>query len=468
MRRRHMLHMLSQTAIWTALTGRGSAMAGPENRAEKSAESAPSPAAGWQNWSRSLPPSPAHVAVPQDMAALQHLLAETKGAVRPVGSGHSWTPLVPSDGAIVRLDAFGGVVSVDKDTKRARLGAGGKLQDLSPQLAEYGLAFRNLGDIDVQSLAGATSTATHGTGKTLKCLAGEIHGLSLLTANGDTLRIDATENTALLPAAQVALGALGIVTEIDMQLVDTHKLHRRVQFRNMDALMGEAMDLWDTHRNFEFFYIPFSGTAMAITHDETDAAETPRGADESDDAVMQLKALRDWLGWFPWLRKKLLGAAIANAPEENVIGDSWRLLSSARNVHFNEMEYHLPVGAGLAALDEVHHYIERHRPDVFFPLECRMTAGDTAWLSPFNDGPRISVAVHAHAPDDYAFLFTHIEPIFRRHGGRPHWGKLNSLDGSALAALYPQFEAFAKLRAELDPAGKFANAYLADLFGAVR
>jgi FAD-linked oxidoreductase len=426
------------------------------------------PSDKWQNWSGSLPASSAPISVPQDMAALQRLVADTKGAVRPVGSGHSWTPLVPSDGAIIRLDAFGGVVSVDKKNKQARLGAGGKLKDLSPELAKQGLAFRNLGDIDVQSLAGATSTATHGTGKTLKCLAGEIQGLTLLTANGTLMRIDGEHNASLLPAAQVALGALGIVTEIDMQLVDTHKLHRRVQFRNMDTLMGEAMDLWDAHRNFEFFYIPFSGTAMSITHDVTQAADTPRDEDESDDAIMQLKALRDRLGWFPWLRKKLLGSAIANAPEENVIGDSWQLLSSARNVHFNEMEYHLPIEAGLAALDEVRHYIERHRSDVFFPLECRMTAGDKAWLSPFNDGPRISVAVHTHAPDDYAFLFTHIEPILRRHGGRPHWGKLNSLDGRALATLYPQFEAFADLRRELDPGGKFANAYLADLFGAVQ
>jgi FAD/FMN-containing dehydrogenase len=205
---------------------------------------------------------------------------------------------------------------------------------------------------------------------------------------------------------------------------------------------------------------------MCIAHNITEAEDTPRAHDESDDAVMQLKALRDWLGWFPYLRKKLLAAAIAAAPEEDVIGESWQLLSSPRNVHFNEMEFHLPVHEGLDALEEVRAHIEKNRAGVFFPFECRMVAPDTAWLSPFNDGPRMSIAVHTHAPDEYEFLFTEIEPIFRRRGGRPHWGKLNRFDAKDMRAVYPQFETFAKLRATLDPAGRLLNPYLRDLFGA--
>ena len=424
---------------------------------------------GWQNWSASLPASTDNIVTPRDIATLQRLIGETKGALRPVGSGHSWMPLVPADGAIVRLEHFGGVKSVDEKTARATLGAGARLKDLSPTLAEHGLAFRNLGDIDVQTLAGATSTATHGTGKHLPCLAAEVKGLELVTGAGEVLRISETENVALLPAAQVSLGALGIITEMEIQLVPRHKLHRRVQFKPYEEVLADAQSLWDTHRNFEFFYLPFSGTAMFITHDETDAIDTPRAADESDEAVMQLKALRDWLGWFPWLRKKLLGAAIANAPDENVIGESWKLLSSARNVPFNEMEYHLPPETALVALEEVRAHIERNRPDVFFPFECRMTAGDGAWLSPFHAGPRISVAVHTHAPtsghDAYEFLFTDIEPIFIRHGGRPHWGKLNGLGPEELRGLYPRFDDFAALVRDMDPQGRLQNPYLRGLFG---
>ena len=461
MQRRDLMHIMGVSALASHLP-----MA-----ASQASTTAPLEAqTGWQNWSASLPASTDNIVTPRDMATLQKLIGETQGALRPVGSGHSWMPLVPADGAIVRLEHFAGVKSVDEKTARATLGAGARLKDLSPALAEHGLAFRNLGDIDVQTLAGATSTATHGTGKYLPCLAAEVKGLELVTGTGEVLRISETENAALLPAAQVSLGALGIITEMEIQLVPRHKLHRRVQFKPYEEVLAAAQSLWDTHRNFEFFYLPFSGTAMVITHDETDAADTPRAADESDEAVMQLKALRDWLGWFPWLRKKLLGAAIANAPEENVIGESWKLLSSARNVPFNEMEYHLPPETALVALEEVRAHIERNRPDVFFPFECRMTAGDSAWLSPFHAGPRISVAVHTHAPtsghDAYDFLFTDIEPIFIRHGGRPHWGKLNGLGPDALRGLYPRFDDFAALVREMDPQGRLQNPYLHGLFGA--
>lgn len=421
---------------------------------------------GWQNWSKSIAPQKANIAVPEDIAALKKLIAETDGGVRPVGSGHSWTGLVPCDGAIVKLDHFNGVKAVDKQAQTAWLGAGAQLKSLSPALAEHGLAFRNLGDIDVQSLAGATSTATHGTGRELPCLAAEIRGIRMLTGAGEEMEISGTQNADLLPAAQVALGALGVCTEIEMQLVTRHKLHRRVWFAPYAQTLADAEQLWRDNRNFEFFYLPFSGQAMCITHNETDAEATMRDHDESDDGVMQLKALRDWLSWFPYLRKRLLSAAIAGAPEEDVVGESWQLLSSARNVHFNEMEFHLPPDIALTALEEVRTHIERYRRDVFFPFECRMTAPDTAWLSPFNEGPRVSVAVHTHAPDEYEFLFTEIEPIFRRYGGRPHWGKLNRFSGDDMRAQYPKFDDFAKLRAELDPDGRLLNPYLRDLFGA--
>ncbi|MEL0151533.1 MAG: FAD-binding protein, partial [Rhodobiaceae bacterium] len=246
--------------------------------------------AGWQNWSRSIAPQKAKIAVPRDAAALKKLLGETVGGVRPVGSGHSWTDLVPCDGAIVKLDHFNGVGAVDMQARTAWLGAGAQLKQLSPALAEHGLAFRNLGDIDVQSLAGATSTATHGTGRELPCLAAEIRGLRMVTGAGEEVEISAAQNADMLPAAQVALGALGIYTEIQMQLVARHKLHRRVWFAPYHQVLADAGQFWRDNRNFEFFYLPFSGQAMCITHNITEAADTPRAQDESDDGVMQLKA----------------------------------------------------------------------------------------------------------------------------------------------------------------------------------
>ncbi len=454
MNRRKLLQAIGGTTLASYFSG----------AAEAQNVAPPAATSGWQNWSKSLPSSGAQITAPHDLAGLKQLITSADGPVRPVGAGHSWMPLVPSDYAIVKLDHFAAVSDIDTKAQTAWIGAGAQLHDVSPILAQSGLAFRNLGDIDVQTLAGATSTATHGTGRNLSCLSAEILGLRMVTGDGDEIEISATQNADMLAGARVGLGSLGVLTEIKMQLVARHKLHRRVWFMPHDALLAQANKLWETHRNFEFFYIPFSGMSMCIAHDETQAADTPRAADESDDAVAQLKALRDYVAWFPALRKRLLGWAIGAAPEENVVGESWQLLSSARNTLFNEMEYHLPEDVGLAALEEVRHYIEAHRADVFFPFETRMTQADDNWLSPFQGARRMSLAVHCYHADEYQFLFTHVEPILRKYGGRPHWGKLNSLSGSDFAALYPQWQAFADMRRRLDPRGRMLNPYLSRLF----
>jgi FAD-linked oxidoreductase len=418
----------------------------------------------WQNWSKSLPPSKAQVHSPEDLEALSSLVKSHSSGIRPVGSGHSWMPLVPSKTAIVKLDHFGGVGEIDGETQQAWLGAGGRLHDLSPELADKGYAFRNLGDIDVQTLAGATSTGTHGTGETLQALAAEIQGLRLVTGTGEHIEISADQNADWLDGGRVALGALGILTEIKMQLVERFKLHRQVWPESHKHTLENAERYWRENRNFEFFYIPFSDTNLLITHNVTEEPNTPRNGDNSTSAVMQLKSLRDALKWCSPLRRWLLKRAISKEPTENVIGESWDMLASERNVLFNEMEYHLPVDKGLEALEEVRHYIEKKRADVFFPFEARKTAGDTAWLSPFNGGSRISIAVHCYHKDAFDFLFTDVEPIFQKYGGRPHWGKLNSMTAAQAREWYPDFDKFAALRRELDPDGRLLNGYLSDLF----
>ena len=421
---------------------------------------------GWQNWSGSLPPSKAALVEPRNTAELQQLIRTAEGPVRPVGSGHSWPALVPNDHRIVALTHFNHIGDIDRASKRAWIGAGAKLHDASPQLAAHGLAFRNLGDIDVQTLAGSTSTGTHGTGQDLPALHAEITGLRLVTGSGDEMEISQQHNADLLDGARIALGSLGVLTEIEMQLVERHKLRRTAWAEKHDDLLARAMQLWADNRNFEFFYIPFSGYSFGLTHNIVDEEDTPRAPDTSDDEVMQLKALRDWLGWWPAARKFLLSRAIAGSQmAEDVIGESWQLLSSQRNVLFNEMEYHLPVERGLQALEEIRFYIERDRRDVFFPFEARCTKGDTGWLSPFQGGDRISIAVHCYYKDAYEFLFSHVEPIFRKHGGRPHWGKMNSLSHAEAQELYPDFDKFNVLRRQLDPHGRMLNPHLAKLFG---
>lgn len=418
--------------------------------------------AEWQNWSGSLQCQPRKIAHPANRDELAQIIRQAQ-TVRPVGAGHSWTALVSTEDVIVDLSAFNSIGPVHG--ARVWLGAGARLHALSAGLSEDGLAFRNLGDIDVQSLAGATSTATHGTGRTLPCLSAEITAVKLLTAEGETLTINDQENADLLPAIRVGLGALGILTDIEMQLVPAYSLHRKVWFAPVGEIIADAEILWNRHRNFEFFYIPFSGQCMAIAHDVTEAPATVRAADESDQAVMQLKAARDFAGWFPWLRRRILSAAISASPEETVIGPSWQLLASQRNVLFNEMEYHIDAARGLACFDEITRLIERDHRDVFFPVEVRRTAADNAFMSPFSLGEKISIAVHCYYKDAYKEVFDAVERVFQKYGGRPHWGKMHSLTARHLPALYPNFERFARLRRELDPQGKFLNPYLSALLG---
>jgi FAD/FMN-containing dehydrogenase len=212
------------------------------------------------------------------------------------------------------------------------------------------------------------------------------------------------------------------------------------------------------------YILPFTGMTAIITGDATDDPVQPRGPDTDVDTLMGLKAARDIFAYFPALRRMVARRAIETTPPSEAVDDGWKLLSNERPVRFNEMEYHLPAGQQAQAAREVLAAVEANRPDVFFPFEIRSIAADEAWLSPFYQRDSGSIAVHAYYLNDYQFLFDIVEPILRRHGGRPHWGKLNSLRARDFAALYPRWKDAMEVRQTLDPQGKFLNAYLRGVF----
>ncbi len=424
------------------------------------------PAEGeWANWAGNQSAKPAQMACPSDLADLRHVMRSGALPIRPVGTGHSFTPLSVSQGTLVRLDALSGVVSLDDARHTARVKAGTDLKTLSVALDHKSLALRNLGDINVQTLAGAVSTATHGTGAGFSCLSAEIRAVSLMLAGGDIITASLQQDRELLRAVQVSLGAIGVLTEIGMQLMPAYKLHRRVWTQPIADILASAEDNWAKHRNFEFFYIPFSGHGICIAHDETDAPSTARAPQHDDEETMGLKAIRDGTMNDLATRRAILHKALAENEGEDVVGPGWQLLASPRNIRFREMEYHLPVAGALDVFDQLVKRMEAERPDIFFPVEVRMTAGDEAMLSPFGGGARISLAVHAYFEDDHDWFFSLAEPLFRAAGGRPHWGKLHSLKADELRALYPEWDRFCAIRNELDPIGVMLSPYLAELFG---
>ena len=419
----------------------------------------------WRNWSGVQTAYPAARLAPKDEAELALMLKTAAAPIRPVGAGHSFTALAPTTGALVSLDALSGMVGWDGD--EAIVLAGTRLGALGAALAAKGRAMANLPDINKQSLAGALATATHGTGSRLQALHGDVTGLRLVTPDGQVIDCDATREADIFQAARVSLGALGVISQVRLKTIPNRRVRRKVWIEPLPDALARAEARWAQHRNFEFYAVPFTGLAVGISHDETDDPAEARGPDQDTAFLDALKGLRNLLGFSTPLRKAAARTLLAGAKPETAVDEGWKLLSTERPVRFNEMEFHLPADVQLKALEEVVAAIEKERPDVFFPIEVRRIAADEAWLSPFQGGERGSVAVHTYYKDDFAFLYELIEPIFRRHGGRPHWGKLHTLRDRQLAGLYPRWDDFLKVRADLDPQGRMLNPYLKGLFGVI-
>ncbi len=418
----------------------------------------------WRNWSGIRSSYPAMRAAPASEGELVQLIKTAPAPIRAVGAGHSFMPLVPTSGLLLTLDRMSGVISHDANTMRATVRAGTRLGDLGPALAAIGQEMPNLPDINKQSLAGAMSTATHGTGHDLRAIHGEALAFKLAIARGDVVECSLIKNPDVYNAARVGLGAFGILTEVTLQNQKLNRIYKRVELRDFDELCEDWPKIRLQHRNAEFYAIPFTGKAALITADVTDRPVLPRGADVDTETLMQLKSLRDVFGAVPPLRRWVADTLMGGIKPEEMVDEGWKLLSNDRPVRFNEMEYHLPREAQIPALREVVAAIEAHRNDVFFPIEVRTIEPDDAWLSPFYQRPSGSVAVHAYYKDDYQFMFDLIEPIFRRHDGRPHWGKLNSLKAADFAGLYPRWKDAMEIRADLDPQGRFLNPYLRSIF----
>ncbi len=412
----------------------------------------------WVNWAGNETAT-APIARPLGLEQLRAAVAEPEN-LRVVGAGHSFTPIVGGAERILDLSQLHLPTVGPVEDGQVWVNANARLRDLSPALAKQGVAFRNLGDINTQSLAGAASTATHGTGRTLPCLAAEITDAKFIGATGDML----TTSQIPLEMAQVTLGLLGILIEARINVVPKYNLRRQVTLTDLPDVLANMHQNWAENRNFEFFYIPFTGKAVELRHAVTDAPESKAPRDLDMLAVKVLKLARNAGRLSPGLRKLLLNLLTLAQSDEDYVGESWRVLCSDRQIRFKEMEYHLPADVAGDVLAEVFRRLERDHKYIYFPIEVRQTAGDTACLSPFQGGPRISIALHTDAGEDHSRYFNALEPLFLEAGGRPHWGKMHSLSYKELSALYPDFDRFCALREELDPHGKFLTPALSRLF----
>lgn len=449
---------------FASLAGAG-LLAGLGARAEGQVPGA-EPPKGWSNWSGLERFAPQRVLQPADEIQLAEALRGAAGPIRFVGAGHSFSALVPTPATLVAMDGLHGVVRHDASAHTATVRAGTRIAVLAAQLDERGLALPNQPDVSVQSLCGSFATATHGTGARLPALHAQVQALRLVTADGRVLSASRERSPDLFHAARVSLGALGALSEVELQLEPRFHLRRRAWTQRTGELLEAAPRLAKAHRHFELFLLPHTGYGAGITHDEVPAAPAQRVESDDEEALTDLRRLRDYLGGWPDLRR-WVAARFIGEREEVSVDLGWRLLSGTRATRFNESEYHVPVDRGLACLREVLAFIETRR-DTFFPIEFRYVAADDAWLSPFQGRDCCSIAVHAAVGDEHAYLVKELGPVFRRHGGRPHWGKLHDMGPAELAAAYPRWKDFHALRRELDPQGRLLNPYLRQLFGEER
>ncbi|WP_308637513.1 D-arabinono-1,4-lactone oxidase [Paenibacillus silvisoli] len=426
----------------------------------------------WSNWSGSVQASPQTVLYPESIEAVVEavLMCRRDGRrLRVVGTGHSFTPIAAAGDVMISLDRMQGLVEIDAEEETATVWAGTKLKLLGELLQGEGLAQENLGDIDVQSIAGAISTGTHGTGRTFGNIATQAVGLTLVTGTGEVVECSMDSHPDSFRAMQVSLGALGIIVQVKLKLRPVYRMRYESKRVPLSACLEQLPALADAHRHFEFYWFPYADPCQLKIMNETEEPATPRRFRHYVSDVLLENAAFGLLSGlcrrFPKLCAPVSRLSASQVPTGSRVDYSHRLFATQRLVRFNEMEYNLPADAMPAVIEEMRAVMARERFAVHFPIECRYARGDDIWLSPAYGRDSAYIAVHMYKGMPYGPYFAAMEKIFLRYGGRPHWGKMHSLHASQLRELYPMWEPFVRVREQFDPDGVLLNPYLEKLFG---
>lgn len=427
----------------------------------------------WRNWAGDQRCAPELVERPgseEEVAAAIGRAAGAGRAVRVAGAGHSFSDIVLTDGHLISLDRMNRVLSGDAATGLAEVEAGISIRDLGPALAEHGLALENQGDVDPQTVAGAISTATHGTGSGFRNLSAQVAGLRLITDGGEAVDCSEGVEPELFRAARVGLGALGVIARVTLRCAPLYTLRRSDAPRPLDETLDRLDELVDGHERFELFVFPYTRVALTRTTEST--PDPPRPLSQAAEWLADVVLENGVLGAFNRVGRAVpsaipgLNRTIARLiqPSERV-DRSYRIYANPRKVRFTEMEYGLPRAAGREALMRVLEMVERRRLPISFPLEFRFVAEDDAYLSPSSGRETAYIAVHVYRGMEHETYFRAVESIMREYDGRPHWGKRHYRTAADLAPSYPDWDRFAEARERLDPNRRFRNDYLDRVLG---
>lgn len=426
----------------------------------------------WRNWSGSVTCAPRDVVTPGTIAELAQVVGEygrSGRRIRVVGSGHSFTPLAQTDDILLNMSGLSGIVNLDMERGLVTVLGGTPLKLLGDALLQRGAAQENLGDIDVQTITGAISTGTHGTGVRFGNLATQVAGLTLVMSSGDIIEVTPESDPDLFKAAQISLGALGIIASVTLRVVPAKRLRYQTRRERLESLIEHLDEYKSANSHFEFFWFPYTKWAQAKFTNETDAQPTSANLwTEFNRVVLEngvFWGLSEVSRLAPALSPLMCKASAWGIASSTAVDFSHRLYATPRAVRFQEMEYNIPAQHFAAALAEIEAVINRERFAVNFPIECRFVKGDDIWLSPAYQRDSAYIAAHMYQGMPYEGYFRAVEEVFQRYDGRPHWGKLHALSAATLATRYPHWQDFLRVRAASDPNGVFLNDYLRQLFG---
>ncbi|MEU3726523.1 D-arabinono-1,4-lactone oxidase [Streptomyces sp. NPDC031705] len=429
--------------------------------------------AAWRNWAGNVRATPARVVTPASVGELQEAVrraAEEGLRVKAVGTGHSFTAAAATDGVLVRPQALSGVLSVDRAAGTVTVAAGTALKDLNRDLARQGLSLTNMGDIMEQTVSGATSTGTHGTGRDSASIAAQIRALELVTADGRLMTCSEKENPEVFAAARLGIGALGILTSITFAVEPLFLLTAREEPMGFERVTAEFDQHVAENEHFEFYWFPHTGNCNTKRNNRSQGPAAPPGAVSAwiEDELLSnglFQAVNSLGRAVPAAIPSIARVASRALSARTYTDIPYKVFTSPRRVRFVEMEYALPRERAVEALRELKTMVDRSGLRISFPVEVRTAPADDITLSTASGRETAYIAVHMYRGTPYQAYFTAAERIFTAHGGRPHWGKVHTRDAEYLAAAYPRFGEFTALRDRLDPDRLFGNDYLRRVLG---
>jgi len=406
----------------------------------------------WSNWAGNQQCAPQRVRHPSTEADVQDAVIDAVNhglGVRAVGTGHSFSPLSVTDGVMLCLDRMTGVTAIDAARHRVTVSAGTTIRQMGDPLWAARLCLKNQGDIDAQQIAGAIGTATHGSGAAQQCFSAMATKFRVVLATGEVREVS-TEDPHTLAAARVAMGMLGVVTEVELDVREAFGLAENLEYWPVEQVLERFDDEMTHRRHFSFFWMPYDGSPGSLFMD------WPASVGPGDCALVKL-----------YDEVPQLSLSSTPDPRYRRVDRPYRIYPDPdfEGVIVNrELEYFVPYEDGKDAFLALRELILTKYPDQLYPIEVRSIAADDAYLSPFYQRPSISISICGHEDKDYMGFLADVAATLDDFDARPHWGKLNFMTRERIARLFPRLGDFDAVRQELDPHGTFLSPYLSTLF----